>query len=299
MSRWIWMLAFAAAAPAAFSMLATSDASSRPGAAEPASGPAIVKGDIDCDFGVDLVDALQVLRSGAGLAPSQVPDCPDIEEKVPMGEAPFSFGDMDCDFDVDAVDALPILLFVAELETGLPSGCTEIGTPIFFVVLPQGPVECWPALISYHILVDGTFVGEGGCSWAAEQAGLADNEWSCDFPEAIATGLTQYGVDCAVQGFSFGAETVGYGCSLDQLHQYADCTGSQGVETGKQPDYDCDRDTSDLFDQVICMPVVAGAGPVYYCYLNEGGIECELANPGGPVFFDCDRNGSFFDCAAP
>lgn len=301
MSRWVWMLVFAAAVPAAVSMLASGDASSRSNDAEPASGPAIVKGDVACDFDVDAVDALQVLRSVAGLSPDQEPNCPGIDEKVPMGDAPFSFGDMDCDFDVDAVDALQILLFVAGLETDLPPGCTEIGTPIFFIVLPPPEglpgVQCWVAMASYHLLSEDPATGEMSCGGlASAPLGGFPAEWTCDFPDPI-PGF--YSFDCTYQQPVLGGETISYTCEVNAADRSANCIGSEGVETGKQPDYDCAvSDAEGGGDQVICAPVLEGAAPYYYCEpQNADTVECFVElSPGSDALFKCTRSGQQFAC---
>jgi hypothetical protein len=61
---------------------------------------------------VDAVDALQVLRSTAGLS---APAC-------------VLLGNVKCDDGLSAVDALFILRFVAGLTVSLPQNCPEIGS---------------------------------------------------------------------------------------------------------------------------------------------------------------------------
>jgi hypothetical protein len=73
-----------------------------------------VRGDVDCDGGIDSVDALKVLRGAAGL--SNAGGCFE------------GFGDVNCSGDVGAVDALFLLRHVAGLGVALPVGCPLIGT---------------------------------------------------------------------------------------------------------------------------------------------------------------------------
>ena len=72
----------------------------------------LVPGDVDCDGDSDAVDALQVLRVGAGL-PADA-DC-------------IAAADVDCDGDEDAVDALNILRANAGLSVNKPEDCPAIG----------------------------------------------------------------------------------------------------------------------------------------------------------------------------
>ena len=75
----------------------------------PLPGPS---GDVDCDFDVDSVDALFVLRFAVSLAE---PSC-------------IAAADVDCDGDTDAVDALKIVRHVANLTVALPEACVPIGS---------------------------------------------------------------------------------------------------------------------------------------------------------------------------
>ena len=75
-----------------------------------------VLGDTNCGGDVDSTDALQVLRTTAGL--NSAAGC--IE----------SAGDTDCDTDVDSTDALRILRHVASLSVATPTGCGELGMPM-------------------------------------------------------------------------------------------------------------------------------------------------------------------------
>jgi serine protease len=81
--------------------------------------PGGVKGDVDCNGAVDVVDALRILRYVAGLNPNLPGGCP-----------PSALADMDCNETVDAVDALLILRYVAALPVNLPAGCPPPGTPV-------------------------------------------------------------------------------------------------------------------------------------------------------------------------
>lgn len=74
--------------------------------------PVAVKGDADCDGGVDAVDGLMVLNSVVGNGGA---DCAEA-------------ADVNCDGGLSAVDALLILRFVAGLAVGQPPGCTPVGT---------------------------------------------------------------------------------------------------------------------------------------------------------------------------
>ena len=70
-------------------------------------------GDVDCDVGVDAVDALFILREVAQIPPE--PPCLEL-------------GDVDCDLALDAVDALGVLRYVAGIPLPPPPGCRAIGT---------------------------------------------------------------------------------------------------------------------------------------------------------------------------
>jgi hypothetical protein len=73
-----------------------------------------VSGDVDCDGGIDSVDALKVLRGAAGL-PNP-------------GGCFAGYGDVNCSGAITAVDALVLLRHVAALPITLPLGCPAIGT---------------------------------------------------------------------------------------------------------------------------------------------------------------------------
>jgi hypothetical protein len=69
-------------------------------------------GDVDCDAGVDAVDALFILREVAQIPPA--PPCIEL-------------GDVDCDLSLDAVDGLGVLRHVAGIPLPPPPGCRPIG----------------------------------------------------------------------------------------------------------------------------------------------------------------------------
>jgi hypothetical protein len=91
-------------------------------------GPGGVKGDMDCNFEVNAVDALRILRKVAGLDPNLPPGCDPIgpaaqsAAAIPAGNGDIK-GDVDCNDQVNAVDALRILRKVAGLNPNLPPDC--------------------------------------------------------------------------------------------------------------------------------------------------------------------------------
>jgi hypothetical protein len=70
-------------------------------------------GDVNCDAGVDAVDALFILRAVAQIEPEA--HC-------------INLGDVDCDLALDAVDSLGVLRFVAGIPLAPPPGCRPIGS---------------------------------------------------------------------------------------------------------------------------------------------------------------------------
>jgi hypothetical protein len=70
-------------------------------------------GDVNCDSGVDAVDALFILRAVAQIEPEA--HC-------------INLGDVDCDLALDAVDSLGVLRFVAGIPLPPPPGCRPIGS---------------------------------------------------------------------------------------------------------------------------------------------------------------------------
>jgi hypothetical protein len=81
-----------------------------------------LQGDVDCSNAVNSVDALKILRFGAGLAYTQTEPCDDINTGDPK------MGDVDCSTTVNSVDALKILRFGAGLAYTQTEPCTDIGT---------------------------------------------------------------------------------------------------------------------------------------------------------------------------
>jgi len=88
--------------------------------------PPLKQGDVDCDNSVSAVDALLVLRSGAGLGVNGNEPCPDIGTVLTLAGV---FGDVDCDGVVNSVDALKILRFGAALPVAQnePPPCVDLG----------------------------------------------------------------------------------------------------------------------------------------------------------------------------
>ena len=80
-------------------------------------------GDINCDGRVDAVDAMMILRYGAGMTVSQYDPCPGIG--APNDQD--LFGDVDCDDDVDSADSLAVLRFTVGLPVNLTPGCPSVG----------------------------------------------------------------------------------------------------------------------------------------------------------------------------
>lgn len=84
--------------------------------APPALAQPVLQGDVNCSGATDSIDALQVLRSVAGLSSS----APCLAEA----------GDVDCGGTVNSIDALKVLRFVAGLANQAVDGCVAIGDPL-------------------------------------------------------------------------------------------------------------------------------------------------------------------------
>ena len=86
-----------------------------------------VFGDVDCDTAVNSVDALKVLRHGAGLSVSQTEPCVNLGDPLPNTELQ---GDVDCSNSVNSVDALKLLRHAAGLSVSQnePPPCPDIGS---------------------------------------------------------------------------------------------------------------------------------------------------------------------------
>ena len=82
-------------------------------------------GDVNCDGGIDSVDALFTLRRVANIKPFA--DC-------------IAAGNVKCDDDTDSVDALIILRHVAALLSALPVGCAPLLAAPAQVSPPDGSV---------------------------------------------------------------------------------------------------------------------------------------------------------------
>jgi len=87
--------------------------------------PALKQGDVNCDNSVNAVDALLVLRFGAGLGVNQNEPCPDIGTVLTLAGV---FGDVDCTGVANSVDALKILRHGAGLsvQQNEPPPCPDI-----------------------------------------------------------------------------------------------------------------------------------------------------------------------------
>jgi hypothetical protein len=85
----------------------------------------LVQGNVDCEIGVNSVDALKLLRYNASLSVIQAQPCPLINDMV----SGFPFGDVDCSGGISSVDALKILRHNAFLPVpqNEPPDCPDIG----------------------------------------------------------------------------------------------------------------------------------------------------------------------------
>ena len=98
------------------------------GAGDACDGPGT--GNVDCSGptgGVSSVDALKVLRHGAGLSVTQSEPCTDIG--VARNLAPpdnWKVGDVNCSGGVNSTDALLILRANAGLSVSIPVGCPDV-----------------------------------------------------------------------------------------------------------------------------------------------------------------------------
>jgi len=88
---------------------------------------ALKQGDADCNNSVNSVDALLVLRFGAGLGVNQNEACPEIGMVLTLAGV---FGDVDCTGVVNSVDALKVLRHNAGLPVQQTEPCPDIGTPL-------------------------------------------------------------------------------------------------------------------------------------------------------------------------
>ncbi|HXG35795.1 MAG TPA: hypothetical protein VNL15_02375, partial [Dehalococcoidia bacterium] len=96
-------------------------------AATPSSGAALSTGhgDTNCDFTVDVIDALNVMRFVSNLGP--FPDC-------------ISAGDSNCNSVIEIVDALLMLQHSAGMPVFLPPGCPAfVSSAVPRILFGMGP----------------------------------------------------------------------------------------------------------------------------------------------------------------
>ncbi len=83
-------------------------------------------GNVDCSGFINSIDALKLLRAGAGLPYTQTEPCANIgTETLPNGELQ---GDIDCSGAANAVDALKLLRYTASLPVIQNEPCPDIGS---------------------------------------------------------------------------------------------------------------------------------------------------------------------------
>lgn len=93
-----------------------------------------VWGDVNCSGESNPIDSLALLRFDAGLAVSQAPGCPAMDDELTPASIQFAWGDVDCGGSINPVDALKVLRVDAGLAvTGAP-GCPEIGSGLPVIV---------------------------------------------------------------------------------------------------------------------------------------------------------------------
>jgi hypothetical protein len=94
--------------------------------------------DIDCNFDVNPVDSLKMLRADAGLSVSQDADCPlpgtDLDIIWDSLTTNDKWGDADCSGSLNPVDSLKVLRFDAGLFYIQQEPCPDIGQE---VLIPQ------------------------------------------------------------------------------------------------------------------------------------------------------------------
>jgi hypothetical protein len=81
---------------------------------------------VDCNVKVNSVDALKLLRYGAGLSYSHPESCPDIGTGILTNGV--KQGNVDCNGTVNSVDALKLLRYGAGLSYSHPESCPNIGS---------------------------------------------------------------------------------------------------------------------------------------------------------------------------
>jgi hypothetical protein len=102
------------------------------------AGPQVA-GDVNCSGTVNAVDALQVLRSVAGLSTN--------------AECMEAAGNVDCNGSLNSVDALKILRYVAAMPNQYPEGCTPIGEPVCDGVCGATVTVTWEADVNIELFV--------------------------------------------------------------------------------------------------------------------------------------------------
>jgi alpha-tubulin suppressor-like RCC1 family protein/plastocyanin len=97
-------------------------------------------GDVDCDSGVAIGDALKIARYLLGLSVSQEEGCPDIGSDVIVDAKTRTWGDADCDAGIAIGDALKTARHLLGLSVSQEEGCPEIGSTVAVSEAP-GPLE--------------------------------------------------------------------------------------------------------------------------------------------------------------
>jgi hypothetical protein len=77
-------------------------------------------GDIDCGGSINSIDALKLLRHGAGLTVTQSEPCENVGTMLGVGELQ---GDIDCSGTVNSIDALKLLRYGAGLSVDQTQPC--------------------------------------------------------------------------------------------------------------------------------------------------------------------------------
>ena len=180
-------LAIVAAACLIFlaSALLILNAGSTPQSASAGDEPALTWGDIDCDGGVNTVDALKGLRDLAAFSVSQEQGCPEIGSDV--GSAG-DWGDWDCDEDITSIDQLQLLRHIAGLSTSQAEGCPDFGGGLLpAVTISELTIE--PDWQDFGDAPDGTDTGyASGASTGSFPTQTANDGPSHPFPFTVWLG---------------------------------------------------------------------------------------------------------------
>jgi hypothetical protein len=109
--------------------LATANSICAPATPTPTPSPTAAPnafGNVDCQGGINSIDALKLLRYGVSLTYTQAEPCEDIGlDLLPNGELQ---GDVDCTATVNSIDALKLLRYTAGLTYTQTEPCPDIGT---------------------------------------------------------------------------------------------------------------------------------------------------------------------------